>query len=100
MCRSFPSATAGYSRAEVDNDGDDEAKESKSLGKNKDEDHTHNHVFLGVCTDCGITNDTDGEARGEGGETTAESSSELLVALVATVVVVSNSHLFEGCHLD
>ena len=100
MCRSFPSATAGYSRAEVDNDGDDKAKETQSFCENEDQNHSDDHVFLGVCTDCGITNDTDGEARGEGGETTAESSSELLVALVATVVVVSNSHLFEGCLLD
>ena len=98
MCRSFPSATAGYSRAEVDNDGNDKAKESKSLSENKDEDHTYNHVFLSVCTDGSIADNSDGEARGEGGETAAKSGSELFVSLVSTVVVSTSGHLFEtGC---
>lgn len=59
-------AEASYSPSEVHYDGDDKAKESKSLGENEDEDHTHNHVFLSVCTDSGITNDSDGEAGSEG----------------------------------
>ena len=99
--RSFRSeSAANSSSSQVDNDGNDKAKESKSLSENKDEDHTYNHVFLGVCTDGSIADNSDGEARGKGGETTAKSGSKLLVSSECSVVLDAVCQFLWACCLN
>ena len=69
----------------VHNDGDDETVESEGFSENEDENHTNIHVFLGVSTDTGVSDDTDGESSSEGGETTAHATSEVPVSSVRSV---------------
>lgn len=69
-----------------EDDGDDEAVEAKSFGENEDEDHSDVNVFLGVGADTSITDNTNAETGSEGGESTAETTGQVLVALVGTVV--------------
>ena len=66
------------------NDGDNEAIKTKGFGEDQNKDHTNEDVFLGVGTDTGITDDTDGEASGQGGETDAEAGSQEFVSILGS----------------
>ena len=65
--------------------GDNKTVESKSLTENEDENHTDVNVLLGVGAHTGITSDTEAESGSEGGETAAQASGEVTVAVVAVV---------------
>lgn len=80
-----------FSKHSRENDSNDKSVKSKGFSENKDEDHTNVDVFLGVGTDTGVTDDTDSESSSESGETTTESSSEMLVAGVVEVLGVSDN---------
>lgn len=72
-----------------EHNGDDETVETESFTENEDQDHTDVDVLLGVGTHTSVTDDADGETSGKGGETTAETGSEVLVASVHRVLVVT-----------
>ena len=73
----------------VHEEGNNETEETKSFGENEHENHgDEDLLLLGVGTDGGITDDTDGKAGGEGGEAGGETSAEVEVAGEGGVAVV------------
>jgi hypothetical protein len=71
-----------------EDDSNNETVESEGFSKNEDEDHAYVDVFLRVGTYTGITDNSNSESSSEGGETTAESSSQVLEAGVVVVLNV------------
>jgi len=98
-CRS-ESASSSSSSPKVNNNGDNEAEQTESFSENEDENHADNHVFLGVGADCGVSDDANGEARGEGGESTAKAGAELLVSLEDGVGAIACSEVFRHSLLN
>jgi len=73
-----------------EDDSNNETVESKGFSENEDEDHAYVYVFLSVGTYTGITDNSDSESSSECGETTAESSSQVLEAGVVVVLDVTD----------
>ena len=74
--------------ASGEHNGDDESVKGESLGEDHHENKSDKDISLSISTDTSVTDDTDAEASSEGGETTAEASTELLVGSVVVVVPV------------
>lgn len=70
------------------NDGDDESIEGKRLCENHHQNESDQDISLGVSSNTGVTDDTNAESSGEGRETAAQASAELLVSCVVSVVPV------------
>jgi hypothetical protein len=82
-------------------DGDNESVKGESLGEDHHENKGDQDIPLGVSTDTGVTDDTNAKTGGEGGETTAEASSELLVATEVVVIpCCGNVEVFIISNLD
>jgi len=60
-------------------DGGNESVKSESLSEDHHKNDGNHNISLGVSTDTGVTDNSNAESSGEGGETTAKSSGELLV---------------------
>lgn len=72
-----------------DDERDDEAVESESFSENEDEDHSDEEGrLLGVGTDSGVSDDSDGEAGGKTGESAAQTGTEMGVSLLVSVVLL------------
>lgn len=64
-----PLRTECNSLFRVQVDGDDQTVQTQDFSENEDQDHTDEQSgLLGSTTDTGITDDTDGEAGGQTGE--------------------------------
>ena len=62
----------------VEVDGDDETVETQYLGEDENQDHTDEEArLLGCASDAGVTNNTDGETRGEAGEADRQTSTQV-----------------------
>ncbi len=77
--RSTPCSARGQ------DDGDDETIQSEGFSEDHHKNKGDQDISLSVTTNTGITDDTDAKSGGEGGETTAEASTESLVSLVVTI---------------
>jgi len=77
--RSTPCSARGQ------DDGDDETIQSEGFSEDHHKNEGDQDISLSVTTNTGITDDTNAKAGGEGGETTAESSTESLVSLVVSI---------------
>ena len=63
------------------NDGNNESVKTESFSEDQDKDHTNEDVFLGVGADTSVTDNTNGEASSQGGETDAQAGSEEFVSI-------------------
>lgn len=72
----FRSGAGPFCSSGGKHDGDNEAVKGESLGEDHHKDESDQDISLGVSTDTGVTDDTNAEASGEGGEATAEASAE------------------------
>ena len=86
-----PTAALGLSRCFTfrsrrgQNNSDNESVKGKSLGENHHEDKGDQDISLSVSTDTSVTNNTNAETSGKGRQTTAKTSTKLLVTIVVTV---------------
>ncbi len=76
---------SSHSSARREHNGDDETIKSQSLSEDHHENKGDQDISLGVSTDTSVTDDANAKASGEGGETTAETSSESLVSFIVSV---------------
>ena len=86
-----PTAALGLSRCFTfrsrrgQNNSDNESVKGKSLGENHHEDKGDQDISLSVSTDTGVTNNTNAETSSKGRQTTAKTSTKLLVAIIIAV---------------
>ena len=81
----FAAARSTSCSARGQDDGDDETIQSEGFSEDHHKNEGDQDISLSVTTNTGITDDTDAKAGGEGGETTAEASTESLVSLIVSI---------------
>jgi hypothetical protein len=80
---------AGRALGGRQDNGDDQTVQTKSLGENEDKDHGDVKLgLLTVRTDTGVTDDANGKAGTEGGQTAAKTGGKVGIAVEARVSVL------------
>ena len=86
--RSDASSSGGH----YENNGDDEAVKSEGLSEDHHENERNQNILLSVGAHTSVTHNTDSEASGQGGKSTAETGGELLVAKGVVVLPLASLH--------